>query len=113
MSTVEPGGELPVGAPGPTVLRMMLGNQLHQLREAAGVTPEQAGYEIRASRSKMRQDLLTSPDPPRVWSVIDEAALRRRRPSTTPTSSPSGPPRRRGSCTSTTMRSCWPKPAPC
>ena len=53
MSTVEPGGELPVGAPGPTVLRMMLGNQLHQLREAAGVTPEQAGYEIRASRSKI------------------------------------------------------------
>jgi transcriptional regulator with XRE-family HTH domain len=53
MSTLEPGGELPVGAPGPTVLRMMLGNQLHQLREAAGVTPEQAGYEIRASRSKI------------------------------------------------------------
>ena len=53
MSTVEPGGEPPVGAPGPTVLRMMLGNQLHQLREAAGVTPEQAGYEIRASRSKI------------------------------------------------------------
>jgi Domain of unknown function (DUF5753) len=24
-----------------------------------------------------RQDLLTSPEPPRVWSVIDEAALRR------------------------------------
>ena len=24
-----------------------------------------------------RQDLLTSPDPPRVWSVMDEAALRR------------------------------------
>ena len=53
MSTVEPGGGLPVGAPGPTVLRMMLGNQLRQLREAAGVTPEQAGYEIRASRSKI------------------------------------------------------------
>ena len=53
MSTVEPGGELPVGAPGPTVLRMMLGNRLHQLREAAGVTPEQAGHEIRASRSKI------------------------------------------------------------
>src|SRR5437762_13262692 len=53
MSTVEPGGELPVGGPGPTVLRMMLGNQLHQLREAADVTPDQAGYEIRASRSKI------------------------------------------------------------
>src|SRR5215468_4604527 len=53
MSTFEPDDELPVGAPGPTVLRMMLGNQLHQLREAAGVTTEQAGYEIRASRSKI------------------------------------------------------------
>ena len=53
MSTVQPGGEQPVGSPGPTVLRMMLGNQLHRLREAAGVTPDQAGYEIRASRSKI------------------------------------------------------------
>src|SRR5262249_48273113 len=53
MTTVEPGDELPVGAPGPAVLRMMLGNQLHQLREAAGVTAEQAGYGIRASRSKI------------------------------------------------------------
>jgi len=32
---------------------MMLGNQLQQLREAAGITPDQAGYEIRASRSKI------------------------------------------------------------
>jgi transcriptional regulator with XRE-family HTH domain len=32
---------------------MMLGNQLRRLREAAGVTPERAGYEIRASRSKI------------------------------------------------------------
>src|SRR5215831_15645351 len=53
MSTVQPGGEQPVGSPGPTVLRMMLGNQLHRLREAADVTPDQAGYEIRASRSKI------------------------------------------------------------
>jgi transcriptional regulator with XRE-family HTH domain len=36
-----------------TVLRMMLGSRLRQLREAARVTPEQAGYEIRASRSKI------------------------------------------------------------
>ncbi|HEY3907133.1 MAG TPA: helix-turn-helix transcriptional regulator [Streptosporangiaceae bacterium] len=36
-----------------TVLRMMLGSRLRQLREAAKVTPEQAGYEIRASRSKI------------------------------------------------------------
>jgi Domain of unknown function (DUF5753)/Helix-turn-helix domain len=38
---------------GPTVLRMMLGSQLHRLREAAGVTPDRAGYSIRASRSKI------------------------------------------------------------
>ena len=30
-----------------------------------------------ASLRLKRQDLLTSPEPPRVWSVIDEAALRR------------------------------------
>ena len=35
------------------VLRMMLGSQLRHLREAAGVTPDRAGYEIRASRSKI------------------------------------------------------------
>ena len=38
---------------GPTVLRMLLGGQLRRLREAAGITPERAGYEIRASRSKI------------------------------------------------------------
>ena len=32
---------------------MLLGSQLRQLREAAGITPDQAGYEIRASRSKI------------------------------------------------------------
>jgi hypothetical protein len=32
---------------------MILGSQLRRLREAAGVAPEQAGYEIRASRSKI------------------------------------------------------------
>jgi transcriptional regulator with XRE-family HTH domain len=32
---------------------MMLGNQLQRLREAAGITPDQAGYEIRSSRSKI------------------------------------------------------------
>jgi hypothetical protein len=53
MSTVQPDGESPADALGPTVLRMLLGNQLHRLREAAGVTPEAAGYEIRASRSKV------------------------------------------------------------
>jgi transcriptional regulator with XRE-family HTH domain len=35
------------------VLRMLLGIQLRRLREAAGLTPDQAGYEIRASRSKI------------------------------------------------------------
>jgi Domain of unknown function (DUF5753)/Helix-turn-helix domain len=53
MSTVQPGSEPPADTLGPTVLRMMLGNQLHRLREAAGVTPDRAGYEIRASRSKI------------------------------------------------------------
>jgi Domain of unknown function (DUF5753)/Helix-turn-helix domain len=53
MSTVPPGGEPPTDSLGPTVLRMLLGTQLHRLREAAGVTPEAAGYEIRASRSKI------------------------------------------------------------
>jgi hypothetical protein len=38
---------------GPTVLRMLLGGQLRRLREAAGITPDRAGYEIRASRSKI------------------------------------------------------------
>jgi Domain of unknown function (DUF5753)/Helix-turn-helix domain len=53
MSTVQPGSEPPADTLGPTVLRMVLGNQLHRLREAADVTPDQAGYEIRASRSKI------------------------------------------------------------
>jgi transcriptional regulator with XRE-family HTH domain len=58
MSVVEPGGELPSNLFRPpradaTVLRMLLGSQLRRLREAAGVTPDQAGYEIRASRSKI------------------------------------------------------------
>jgi transcriptional regulator with XRE-family HTH domain len=57
MSMVPPGGVPPDGKPseppGPTALRMILGSQLRRLREAAGVTPDQAGYEIRASRSKI------------------------------------------------------------
>jgi len=32
---------------------MILGIQLHRMREAAGISPDQAGYEIRASRSKI------------------------------------------------------------
>ena len=38
---------------GPTVLRMLLGAQLRRLREASGVTREGAGWEIRASESKI------------------------------------------------------------
>jgi transcriptional regulator with XRE-family HTH domain len=38
---------------GPTVLRMLLGAQLRRLREAKGITLERAGYQIRASHSKM------------------------------------------------------------
>ncbi len=56
MSNGLPGGPPADGADelrGPTVLRMILGAQLRRLREAADVTPDQAGYEIRASRSKI------------------------------------------------------------
>src|ERR1700759_3710937 len=38
---------------GPTVPRMLVGIQLHRFRETAGITPDQAAYEIRASRSKI------------------------------------------------------------
>jgi transcriptional regulator with XRE-family HTH domain len=40
-------------ASGPTVLRMLLGAQLRKLREARGITREAAGWEIRASESKI------------------------------------------------------------
>jgi transcriptional regulator with XRE-family HTH domain len=58
MDRDQPGGELTGGAGGesqgsPTVLRMMLGDRLRRLREAAGITPDRAGYAIRASRSKI------------------------------------------------------------
>jgi len=57
MSMTGPDGEPPTGGEGeprgPTVLRMMLGVQLRRYRETAGVSPEQAAYEIRASRSKI------------------------------------------------------------
>jgi transcriptional regulator with XRE-family HTH domain len=38
---------------GPTVLRMLLGSQLRKLREAKGVSRDDAGYRIRASGSKI------------------------------------------------------------
>jgi len=60
MNMVEPGSQWTAGGlagdqprGGPTVLRMLLGIQLRRLREAKDITPEQAGYEIRASRSKI------------------------------------------------------------
>jgi len=58
MDTVAPRGEEPFPGLGDTpvdaiVLRMLLGAQLRRLREAANVTPDQAGRAIRASRSKI------------------------------------------------------------
>jgi len=53
MSTVERNGGPAADSLGPTVPRMLLGIQLHRFREEAGVSPEQAGFEIRASRSKI------------------------------------------------------------
>jgi len=38
---------------GPTARRMILGSQLRRLREAAGITRQQAGYNIRGSESKI------------------------------------------------------------
>ena len=53
MSTDQRDGRRAADAQGPTVPRMLVGIQLHRFREAAGVTPEQAAYEIRGSRSKI------------------------------------------------------------
>jgi transcriptional regulator with XRE-family HTH domain len=38
---------------GPTVLRILVGSQLRRLREASGVTREEAAYTIRGSEAKM------------------------------------------------------------
>lgn len=46
MATAKPGSS-------PTALRILLGAQLRQLREAKGLTRAAAGYTIRASESKM------------------------------------------------------------
>jgi transcriptional regulator with XRE-family HTH domain len=58
MNTAVPDGETPGAgqeetAAEATVLRMLLGAQLRRLREAAEISAEKAGYEIRASRSKI------------------------------------------------------------
>lgn len=50
MITAQPDGG---SAGGPTVLRMLLGAQLRRLREAKGIGREAAGWEIRASDSKI------------------------------------------------------------
>jgi transcriptional regulator with XRE-family HTH domain len=76
--TPGPGQEEPAGEA--TVLRMLLGAQLRRLREAVDISAEKAGYEIRASRSKISrmetgrvgfklrdiEDLLT------LYGVLDE-----------------------------------------
>jgi len=85
VNTVVPGGETPDAGleesqAEATVLRMLLGTQLRRLREAAGIPVDKAGYEIRASRSKLSrmetgrvglklrdiEDLLT------LYGVVDE-----------------------------------------
>src|SRR4030081_674793 len=53
MSTVQRDGEPFADASSPTVPRMLVGIQLHRFREAVGISPDQAAYEIRASRSKI------------------------------------------------------------
>jgi uncharacterized protein DUF5753/helix-turn-helix protein len=59
MTAVDPISQMPDATPsaeprgGPSVLRMLLGIQLRRYREAGGIAPEKAGYEIRASRSKI------------------------------------------------------------
>src|SRR6266568_5876156 len=59
MSLVQPGSNPPEGSDsdeqpgGPTVVRMLLGTQLRRFREASGITPDEAGYEIRATRFKI------------------------------------------------------------
>jgi hypothetical protein len=51
----EPGGGLPdqEASVGSAAARMMLGSQLRRFREAAGITPDAAGWHIRSSRSKI------------------------------------------------------------
>jgi len=43
----------PTGAGSPTALRIVLGARLRRLREAKQISPEEAGYVIRASHSKI------------------------------------------------------------
>jgi Domain of unknown function (DUF5753)/Helix-turn-helix domain len=50
---VTTAGDGPGPAGGPTALRILLGAHLRRLREAQGVSREDAGWEIRASESKI------------------------------------------------------------
>jgi transcriptional regulator with XRE-family HTH domain len=50
VTTAQPEGG---SVTGPTVLRMLVGGQLRRLREAKGISREDAGYEIRSSDSKI------------------------------------------------------------
>lgn len=49
----EQGGGGPGSLQAPVVPRMILGRRLQRFRESAGVSPDDAGYRIRASRSKI------------------------------------------------------------
>jgi hypothetical protein len=51
--SVTTAGDGPGPAGGPTALRILLGAHLRRLREAQGVSREDAGWEIRASESKI------------------------------------------------------------
>ena len=58
MRAAQPGrdsasGHAQVRPQGPTALRIVLGNQLRQLREASGITTGAAGHAIRASHAKI------------------------------------------------------------
>ncbi|MFD0519479.1 Scr1 family TA system antitoxin-like transcriptional regulator [Paractinoplanes durhamensis] len=52
-SQVSAGSQEEAPGSGPTVLRILLGAQLRRLREAKTITREDAGWEIRASGSKI------------------------------------------------------------
>jgi hypothetical protein len=52
-ATGQPGPGTDGQPAGGFVLRLLLGAQLRHFREAADITPNRAGYEIRASRSKV------------------------------------------------------------
>lgn len=59
MISADPGDGLPAEdmfspySGGSTVLRMVLGAQMRKLRQASGISPQAAGYAIRASGSKV------------------------------------------------------------